>query len=166
SVTVDMGPAILNRGGIPAGVDHCARMTDEPVKVDGKEFLITGIGMGNPHGVIFTEEITDSLVFDYGPLLETLEIWPEKANIEFIKVRDKKNLEMRVWERGSGETLACGTGACASAVASYLKGLTDAEVDIKLLGGTLHIKFDTDSGHVFMTGPAEFVAEGVYFYQS
>lgn len=164
SVTVDMGKAILERGGIPAAGDPLSSMKDEPLVVDGEEFLVTAVGMGNPHGVIFTDDITDRHIFHYGPLLETAGIWPEKANIEFIKVVDRKHLEMRVWERGSGETLACGTGACASTVAAYLKGLTEPEIDIKLLGGDLHIKYETETGHVFMTGPAEFVADGSYYY--
>ncbi len=163
-VTVDMGKAMLSRGDVPAAGDKDSKMVDSPVMVDDSEFPVTAVGMGNPHGVIFVDDITDRHIFHYGPLLEKAEVWPEKANIEFIKVVDRKHLDMRVWERGSGETLACGTGACASAVASYIKGLTDAEVDVRLLGGTLHIVYDTETGHVMMTGPAEFVADGAYYY--
>ncbi|MDE6299601.1 MAG: diaminopimelate epimerase, partial [Muribaculaceae bacterium] len=165
SVTVDMGKAILERGGVPAAGPSGEFMKMESVKTDDTEFKVTAVGMGNPHGIIFVDEITDRHVFHYGPLLEIDPIWPEKANIEFIKVIDRKHLQMRVWERGSGETLACGTGACASAVAAYMNGLADPEVDVALLGGTLHIRYDVETGHVFMTGPAEFVAEGSYYYE-
>ena len=102
-------------------------------------------------------------IYHYGPLLECSPVFPEKANIEFAKVVDRRHIDMRVWERGSGETLACGTGACATAVAAFIKGIADDEVDIRLLGGTLHIRYDRVTGHVFMTGPAEFVAEGWFF---
>lgn len=165
SVTVDMGPYYLKRGDIPANGDPEATMMDERVEVDDQSFEITAIGMGNPHGVIFVDEITDRHIHHYGKMLETAEIWPEKANIEFVKVIDRGHLDMRVWERGSGETLACGTGSCASVVASYLKGLTDENVEVRLLGGKLNIRIDPSNKHVFMQGPAEFVAEGWYNYK-
>ncbi|MBD5280338.1 MAG: diaminopimelate epimerase [Bacteroides sp.] len=165
SVTVDMGPAYHKRGEIPAAGDPESEMIDEAVKIDDRVLEITGIGMGNPHGVIFTDEITDKDIHHYGRMLEAADIWPEKANIEFVKVVSADTLEMRVWERGSGETLACGTGACASLVAAFKKGLTGTEADLRLLGGTLHIRYDEANGHVYMTGPAETVAEGVYFYK-
>lgn len=165
SVTVDMGPYYLKRGDIPANGDPEATMMDERVEVNDQSFEITAIGMGNPHGVIFVEEITDRHIHHYGKRLETAEIWPEKANIEFVKVIDRGHIDMRVWERGSGETLACGTGSCASVVASYLKGLTDENVEVRLLGGKLNIRIDPSTKHVFMQGPAEFVAEGWYNYK-
>lgn len=165
SVTVDMGPYYLKKGDIPANGDPEATMMDERVEVDDQSFEITAIGMGNPHGVIFVEEITDRHIHHYGKRLETAEIWPEKANIEFVKVIDRGHIDMRVWERGSGETLACGTGSCASVVASYLKGLTDENVEVRLLGGKLNIRIDPSNKHVFMQGPAEFVAEGWYNYK-
>lgn len=165
SVTVDMGSYYLKKGEIPANGDPEATMMDERVEVDDQSFEITAIGMGNPHGVIFVEEITDRHIHHYGKRLETAEIWPEKANIEFVKVIDRGHIDMRVWERGSGETLACGTGSCASVVASYLKGLTDEDVEVRLLGGKLNIRIDPSTKHVFMQGPAEFVAEGWYNYK-
>lgn len=164
SVTVDMGQAQLHRENIPVVGAAGTIMIDERIEVEDKNFEVTAVGMGNPHGVIFTDEITDHLIHHYGKLLETASIWPERANIEFVKVISPRRLQMRVWERGSGETLACGTGACASLVAAYMKGLSGAEADLELLGGTLHIEYDTDNGHVYMTGPAETVAEGIYYY--
>ena len=117
--------------------------------------------MGNPHGVVFVPEDPRDLDLEaLGPDFENHAYFPNRVNTEFIYVKDRKNLIMRVWERGSGETFACGTGACASLVAAVLNGLSDREVDIKLLGGTLHIKWDEDDGHVYMTGPAETVFEG------
>lgn len=162
-VTVDMGKATLKRGEIPATGDAAEMMVDKLVKIEDKNFEVTAVGMGNPHGVIFVDEITDRHIHHYGKMLETADIWPQKANIEFVEVVDRNHINMRVWERGSGETLACGTGACASVVAAVTKGLTDTEVDVKLLGGTLHINYDPETHNVKMRGPARFVAEGNYF---
>ncbi len=162
-VTVDMGTATLKCGEIPAAGDSEDVMIDHIIKVDDQTFEVTGVGMGNPHGVLFVDEITDRHIHHYGKMLEIADIWPQKANIEFIEVKDRNHINMRVWERGSGETLACGTGACASVVAAVTKGLTDTEVDVKLLGGTLHISYDPETGRVKMRGPARFVAEGNYF---
>ncbi len=164
SVTVDMGVAHLLRGEIPVTGDKDTVMIDERIIADDRVFEITAVNMGNPHGVIFTDEITDRLIHHYGRMLETSDIWPERANIEFVKVISPKRLQMRVWERGSGETLACGTGACASLVAAYKKGLAESEATLELLGGNLHINYDTENGHVYMTGPAVTVADGVYYY--
>lgn len=162
-VTVDMGKATLKRGEIPAAGSPDEMMIDCKVSVDDQTFEITAVGMGNPHGVIFVEKITDRHIYHYGKILEVADIWPQKANIEFIEVIDRNHINMRVWERGSGETLACGTGACASVVAAVTKGLTDTEVDVRLLGGTLHISYNLATGNVKMRGPARFVAEGNYF---
>ena len=162
-VTVDMGKATLKRGEIPVTGDAADLMIDGLVKIEDKNFEITAVGMGNPHGVIFVDEITDRHIHHYGKILETADIWPQKANIEFVEVVDRNHINMRVWERGSGETLACGTGACASVVAAVTKGLTDTDVDVKLLGGTLHISYDSETQNVKMRGPARFVAEGNYF---
>ncbi len=164
SVTVDMGRVEMHREAIPVEGDAGSVMIDEKIKVDDKEFEITAVGMGNPHGVIFVNELADRLIHHYGRLLEVASIWPERANIEFVKVLSPTKLQMRVWERGSGETLACGTGACASLVAAFTKGLSDTEADLELLGGTLHVKYDKENGHVYMTGPAQTVAEGIYYY--
>lgn len=163
SVTVDMGRSYMKRGEIPAAGDPDDIMVDQKVKADDSDFAITAVGMGNPHGVIFVDDITDKHIHHYGKILETSEVWPEKANIEFVKVVDRHHIEMRVWERGSGETLACGTGSCASVVAANYKGLTGEDVEVSLLGGILNIHIDKESGHVFMHGPAEFVAEGWYY---
>lgn len=162
-VTVDMGKASLKREDIPVAGDSSSTMINERVEVDGECFGVTSVGMGNPHGVIFVDEITDRHIHRLGKLLECNPLWPERANIEFAQVIDRKHINMRVWERGSGETLACGTGACATCVAAYVNGLTDNEVDVRLLGGTLHIKYEPETGKVFMRGGAEFVAEGWYF---
>ncbi len=163
SVTVDMGRPELIPEKIPVASSNPEVRLSEPFELDGENFLITGVSMGNPHGVIFTAQITDDLVLGKGPRLEVAEIFPRKANIEFARVLDRNTIEMRVWERGTGETLACGTGACATAVAAILNGLTDRKVDIRLLGGTLHIEWDETSGHVLMTGPATFVCDGIFY---
>lgn len=163
TVTVDMGAPVLRPDLIPVRSSNADSRIAEKDTVGGREYTITGVSMGNPHGVIFTDEITDALVLGEGPLLEKAEIFPAKANIEFAKVIDRGHIRMRVWERGSGETLACGTGACATAVAAVLNGLTDRSVDIDLLGGRLHIEWDEKTGHVMMTGPAAFICDGVFY---
>ena len=163
SVTVDMGAPVLEPASVPVqSLDPKLRLAEEET-VDGRTYRITGVSMGNPHGVIFVDEIDDDLVLRQGPLLEVAPIFPAKANIEFAKVLDRSTIEMRVWERGSGETLACGTGACPTAVAAALNGLTGREVDVRLRGGTLHIRWDEADGHVFMTGPAAFICDGVFY---
>ena len=160
SVTVDMGAPVLEPASVPVqSLDPKLRLAEEET-VDGRTYRITGVSMGNPHGVIFVDEIDDDLVLRQGPLLEEAPIFPAKANIEFAKVLDRSTIEMRVWERGTGETLACGTGACATAVAAALTG---REVDVLLRGGTLHIRWDETDGHVFMTGPAAFICDGVFY---
>lgn len=163
SVTVDMGVASLKRGDVPVVGDKDSELVNVPVEVDGEMFGITAVGMGNPHGVIFVDEITDRHIHYYGKILETHEMWPERANIEFAKVIDRRHIYMRVWERGSGETLACGTGACATMVAAFRLGLVDEEAELRLLGGNLTIRYDASTGRVYMRGGAEFVAEGWYF---
>ncbi len=163
SVTVDMGVPILRPADIPVESHQGDIMLNEPYKTCGKEYRITGVSMGNPHAVIFTDRITDEQVLRHGPMLESAPIFPRKSNIEFARVIDGHNIEMRVWERGAGETLACGTGACATAVAAVLNGLTERTVDIHLRGGTLRVEWDEKSGHVLMSGPAEFICRGTYF---
>lgn len=162
-VTVDMGEPVLTPALIPVASRNPEVKISEEETVEGIPYRITGVSMGNPHAVIFTDEITDDQVLAQGPRLEVAEIFPKKSNIEFAKVIDRNTIEMRVWERGTGETLACGTGACATAVAAALNGLTDRETDIRLVGGTLHIKWDEETGHVFMTGPAQFICDGVFY---
>ena len=123
----------------------------------GKEERMTCVSMGNPHAVIFTS--TDD-VLEYGNDVEHHELFPRRVNAEFVEVIDRANVNMRVWERGTGETLACGTGCCATTVACILNGYTDNEVTVHLLGGDLLIKWDEKTNHAFMTGPAAFICEG------
>lgn len=159
AVKVDMGEPILQSDLIP--VDGDSRIIiNEPIAVNDRNYRFTAVSMGNPHCVIFVPEITDAMVLMDGPALETHRLFPRKINVEFVKVNSKASLTMRVWERGSGETMACGTGACASVVAAILNKLTDRLVTVKLLGGELLIEWEPVSNHVFMTGPAVTVFEG------
>ena len=159
TVRVDMGIPVLDAKSIPYVSDK-EKVISEKIKVGNKEFEITPVSMGNPHGVIFVDEITDELVKKIGPQLERHEKFPEKANIEFIKVLSKNEMNMRVWERGAGETLACGTGASASLVAAVLNNKTTNKVLIHLLGGDLEIEWNLNTRHVFKTGPATLAFEG------
>lgn len=163
TVTVDMGVPVLSPANIPVISVSSEMMISESVTVNGKEYKITAVSMGNPHSVVFADNITDTLVLEEGALLETASIFPNKSNIEFVKIDDRKHIQMRVWERGTGETLACGTGACAVVVASVLNGLTDRYVEVSLPGGKLEINWDEATDHVFLKGGAEFIAEGVYY---
>lgn len=159
AVTVDMGAPILSPAEIPVAGEG-STFIDQPVTVAGQVVHVTAVSMGNPHAVVFVED-TDALpLSEIGPAYENHPIFPERTNTEFIQVLDKQNLKMRVWERGSGETLACGTGACASLVAAVLTGKTDREATLHLLGGDLKIRWDEQDGHVYMTGPAAFVFDG------
>lgn len=161
SVTVDMGSPVLEPVNIPVVVPDGSDASHVAVSAGGKSFVLTAVSMGNPHGVIFVDEITDELVHGTGRELEVHPIWPDRANIEFARMIGDNVIEMRVWERGSGETMACGTGACATAVAAMLTGRTSQrEVTVRLLGGDLLIRWDGESGHVFMTGGATTVFEG------
>lgn len=162
SVTVDMGMAIVEPNRVPVVFDGDA-MKDELVETSCGQVRITAVSMGNPHGVIFCDSIATKDISVIGPELESHRIWPDRANIEFAEVIDPKHIKMRVWERGSGETMACGTGACATAYAGYLTGRTERDVTISLLGGDLRIKI-MDDGHIFMTGPAKTVYDGRYYY--
>lgn len=166
SVIVDMGSPFFKRGEIPVIGPRDEEMNDQSIFYRGIEYKITGISMGNPHGVIFVEDPDKVDIEKAGPFLERLEIWPDKSNIEFVRVKNPNELMVRVWERGSGETLACGTGACASAVVACRKGLSDSEVKVHLKGGDLKIIYDRKNNTVLMEGPAEFISEGVFFYPS
>lgn len=161
TVEVDMGAPILEATKIP--VSSSTKIEDKKVKaevkVKNKKIELTCVSMGNPHAVTFVNNIKNFKVAEYGPILENADIFPEKANIEFVEVVDKNNIKMRVWERGSGETLACGTGACSSVVASRLNGYTDRKVNVQLLGGNLEIEWKPNN-HVHMTGPAVTVFKG------
>ena len=158
-VKVDMGPAILEPEKIPVTAEG-SRVVDEPLQVDGKTFRMTCVSMGNPHAVIYVEDVQGMDLEKTGPSFENHERFPNRINTEFAHVLDRNTVEMRVWERGSGETLACGTGACAVAVASILNGYTEDQVTVRLLGGDLKIEWDRETNKVYMTGPAEVVFDG------
>ena len=166
AVTVDMGEPTLLPEAIPVKSRCPESKISEREIISGREYNITAVSMGNPHAVVFTEDLSDGMVLGHGPELEVADIFPKKANIEFARVIDRGNIDMRVWERGSGETLACGTGACATVVASVLNGLCDRTVHMRLLGGDLDITWDETTNHVLMRGPAAFVADGVYYPDS
>lgn len=166
SVTVDMGAPETRAAFVPATTRLPETKLSESETIDNKDFKITAIGMGNPHAIIFVDKITDELVLGYGPKLEVAPIFPKKANIEFARIISPSEIEMRVWERGSGETWACGTGACATLVAAVLNGLTSRRATIHLLGGDLHIEWNEETNHVMMTGPAQFVADGTFYWNT
>ncbi len=160
-VKVDMGSPVLEAEKIPVK-GKGDRILNEAIQVGGMEYHITGVSMGNPHAVVFLENVKNLEIEKIGPLFEHHEYFPNRVNTEFVHVLDRKHVEMRVWERGSGETLACGTGACAAAVACVLNGLTEEEVTVKLLGGNLQIQWDREKDTVYMTGPAEVVFDGIW----
>ena len=141
-------------------IGDCRKVINEPIVVDGMEYRITGVSMGNPHAVVFLEDVEGLEIEKIGPKFENHERFPKRINTEFVRVIDRETIEMRVWERGSGETMACGTGACAAAVASILNGLAERRVTVRLLGGDLLIEWDQETGKVYMTGPAVTVFEG------
>ena len=167
-VRVDMGEPELIPAQVPVKAsvlgladDRREAIVAEPLEIKGRSYDITCVSMGNPHCITFIgEEVRNFPLEAVGPVFEKHELFPERVNTEFINVIDKDHLRMRVWERGSGETLACGTGACAVAVASYLNGFTGRSVDIELLGGHLEVVYDEKTNHVFMTGPATEVFSG------
>ena len=158
-IKVDMGKPILEPAKIPV-VSEGDIVLDEPILVDGTEYRMTAVSMGNPHTVVYMDDIEHLEIEKTGPKFENHERFPNRVNAEFVKVLDRHTVQMRVWERGSGETLACGTGACAVAVACILNGLTEDKVTVKLLGGDLLIEWDKEKDTVYMTGPAEVVFEG------
>lgn len=159
-VEVDMGKAILTPKDIPVNSDK-ESFISEPVEVDGKEYKITCVSMGNPHAIVYMDDIKDLDLEKIGPSFENHKLFPDRINTEFIEVIDSHTLNMRVWERGSGETFACGTGACASVVASVLNGYCnhDEEVTVHLRGGDLKITWNSD-GTVIMKGPAALICDG------
>ena len=159
-VEVDMGKAILTPKDIPVNSDK-ERFISEPVEVDGKEYKITCVSMGNPHAIVYMDDIKDLELEKIGPSFENHKLFPDRINTEFIEFIDSHTLNMRVWERGSGETFACGTGACASVVASVLNGYCnhDEEVTVHLRGGDLKITWNSD-GTVIMKGPAALICDG------
>jgi diaminopimelate epimerase len=159
TVRVDMGQPILNGLQVPTTVDE-AKVINYPIEVDGKEFRFTAVSMGNPHCVIYVEDAVNFDLSTWGPKLEVHPMFPRKINVEFATVKNRAYTDMRVWERGAGPTLACGTGACATLVSSVLNGLTDREATVSLKGGELFIEWNEADNHVYMTGPAEEVFTG------
>lgn len=160
SVTVDMGEPILESGLIPTTIEK-SRVVNEHVIFDGSiEYNITCVSMGNPHAVIFTNDIDKLDLPKIGPKIENAPIFPSRTNTEFIEIISKDRMKMRVWERGSGETMACGTGACASVVAGVLNGLSFRKTTVELIGGELDIEWNEQNNHVYLTGSATTVFEG------
>lgn len=164
TVEVDMGEPILEPDKIPV-ISEEAIVKNLKIKARENEFKFTCVSMGNPHAITIVDNTKDFNIEKYGPVLEKDEHFPRRANIEFIELVDKNNIKMRVWERGAGETLACGTGACASVVACALNGYIENEANVELLGGTLKIRWDKENNHIYMTGPATTVFEGEIDYK-
>lgn len=164
TVEVDMGEPILEPDKIPV-ISEEAIVKNLKIKAHENEFKFTCVSMGNPHAITIVDNTKDFNIEKYGPVLEKDEHFPRRANIEFIELVDKNNIKMRVWERGAGETLACGTGACASVVACALNGYIENEANVELLGGTLKIRWDKENNHIYMTGPATTVFEGEIDYK-
>ncbi len=158
-ITVNMGQPELIAKNVPVKSDK-EKVIDEPIVVGGKEYRMTCVSMGNPHCIVFVDDTANFPLEEVGPLFESHEVFPNRVNVEFVQVLDEKTLNMRVWERGSGETLACGTGTCATVVASCLNGHTGDDVTVHLLGGDLHIRWDREENLVYMTGPAKVVFDG------
>lgn len=158
-VRVDMGEPRLKPEDIPVKSSR-RPVVGEVVEVEGREFVFTSVSMGNPHMVVFVGDLERIAVSHWGPLLENHPLFPRKTNVEFVKVLNSREMIMKVWERGAGETLACGTGACATLVAAVLNGLSEGQAVVHLPGGDLSIEWDKSTNHVFMTGPAEYVFTG------
>ena len=158
-ITVNMGSPILEADKIPV-VSAQSKVVNEPIMVGDKEYRMTCVSMGNPHCIVFVDNTADFPLEKVGPDFEYHPAFPKRVNTEFIQVLDRKTVNMRVWERGSGETLACGTGACAATVACILNELTDDEITLHLLGGDLKVRWDQIDNIVYMTGPATVVFDG------
>lgn len=158
-VRVNMGAPILLSREVPVVSDK-EQVIDEEIQVDSNVYRMTCVSMGNPHAVVFMDDVRNLEIEKIGPSFENHERFPERTNTEFVRVIDRNTVEMRVWERGTGETLACGTGCCATAVACCLNHLTDNRVTVKLLGGELLCEWDREENVVYMTGPAVTVFEG------
>lgn len=161
NVTVDMGYPILQSDKIPIISEH-SRVIREKLQIFQTEYEITGVSMGNPHAVIYTKHVKWVDLSRIGPEIEYYGRFPRRTNVEFVEVIDRNTIKVRVWERGAGETLACGTGACAAVVASVLNDLTERQVTVKLKGGDLDVIWKEDDGKVYMTGPAVKVYDGEF----
>lgn len=158
-VRVNMGAPILVAKDVPV-LSENEQVVDEEIEVEGKTYRMTCVSMGNPHAIVFMDDVKNLEIEKIGPFFENHKRFPERVNTEFVKVIDRNTVEMRVWERGTGETLACGTGCCAIAVACCLNGLTDSKVTVKVLGGELLCEWDREENLVYMTGPAVSVFDG------
>ena len=158
-VKVNMGAPILNTAEIPM-IYGKEQVIAQPLNINQNLYEVTAVSMGNPHVIVYMEDVKNLEIEEVGPYFEKSSVFPESVNTEFVRVIDRNTVEMRVWERGSGETLACGTGACAVAVACILNGYTEDQVTVKLLGGDLKIFWDREADLVYMTGPAEVVFDG------
>lgn len=162
AVTVNMGAPVFKPGHIPVALDRKVSIVkDEPVMIHGAVYNITCVSMGNPHCIIYTDDIDSVPLHEVGPYIENAGIFPERVNVSFVQTPDLSHIRMRVWERGTGETLACGTGACAALVAGVINNRTDRRADVSLKGGHLIIRWDEDKNCVYMTGPANTVYDGV-----
>ena len=162
TVRVNMGAPILKAADVPV-ISNSEQAIDEEITVNGENYRMTCVSMGNPHAVVFVDDVADLKDFaieQIGPYFENHERFPERTNTEFVRIIDKNNVQMRVWERGTGETLACGTGCCATTVACVLNGLTDTKVNVHVLGGVILCEWDREENLVYMTGPATTVYEG------
>lgn len=159
TVRVNMGAPILKASEVPV-ISGNEQVIDEEITVNGENYKMTCVSMGNPHAIIFKSGVKEMNLEAIGPKFENHECFPNRTNTEFVEVIDRNTVFMRVWERGTGETLACGTGCCATAVAAVLNGLTENTVTVKLLGGELLIEWDREENLVYMTGPAVTVFEG------
>lgn len=162
SVCVNMGQPVLEGEKIPVQGFGNSHIVSEAITVDGSKFDITCVSMGNPHCVIFVSDINKIDIKKWGPILEKYKIFPNKTNVEFVQVINRKHLRMRVWERGAGITLACGTGACATLTAAVLNNLSERKAKLELDGGDLSIEWNASDNNIYMTGPATKVFEGIY----
>ncbi|MBH0330759.1 diaminopimelate epimerase [Brevibacillus brevis] len=161
-VTIDMGEPRFERAAIPMTGIPEEQVREEGIEVGGTAFTMTAVSMGNPHAILFVDEVKEEDVRHYGPMIEYHEWFPERTNVEFIQILNHEEILFRVWERGSGVTLACGTGACAAAVAAHLSGKTGRKVTVHLAGGDLFIEWKEADNRVYMTGPATEVFSGEY----
>jgi len=164
AIRVDMGEPILTAAEVPV-VSKNEQSVDEEIVVDNEKYRMTCVSMGNPHAVVFVDSTADFPLEQIGPHFENHERFPRRTNTEFVEVVSPEYVKMRVWERGTGETLACGTGCCATAAACVLNGKTGRKVTVEVLGGALTIEWDEKTNHIFMTGPAEFVFDGELEYE-
>ncbi len=162
-VKVDMGEPVLEPEKIPV-VSNGKSFIAEPIEINEDYFILTCVSMGNPHAVAFVDDLSAIPIERVGPLIEKYKIFPRRINVEFVRPLNKDMIEIRIWERGVGETLACGTGACGSFVASVLNNVCNRKATVKLPGGELQTEWSENDNHVYMTGPAEFVFEGEYYY--